>query len=282
MTSRSFEQIIAEQVSEADFALPVSGNVALQLRQKVDSDVFEMEDIEDMILRDPGLASSVLRIANGALYSGLSEIGTIRKAIMRLGADQVVSVSMMAAQRQVYDTKDRMLQGIMQKLWTHASVSSIGCRWVARRAGMAELAENAFLAGLLHDLGQVVLMRVFDRVIASGEGAMFTEDIILEILESPLHCKFGAEIIERWKLPSIYKTVTAEHHDAELASKADPILLATRLIDQICWSMGLGLRGGEGVQPESSKEADSLMLSEIQVAELQIELEDTISAHASI
>ncbi len=282
MSHQSFEEIIAEQVNEEDFALPVSGNVALQLRRKVESDDFEMEDIEDMILRDPGLASSVLRIANGALYSGLSEIGTIRKAIMRLGADQVVSVSMMAAQKQVYDTKDRMLQGIMQKLWTHASVSSIGCRWIARRAGMAELAENAFLAGLLHDLGQVVLMRVFDRVIASGKGAMFTEDIILEILESPLHCRFGAEIIDRWKLPAIYKTVTAEHHDEKLAGNAEPILLATRLVDQICWSMGLGLRDGDGIQPESSKEADALMLSEIQVAELQIELEDTIAEHAAM
>jgi HD-like signal output (HDOD) protein len=280
LTAKPLQELIAEQIAAGDLQLPVFNPVALRLQQALNDDDITIEDIEAIIMEDQALASQILRMANAAFYRGLSQIATINRAIIRLGAQQVANLAMVVAQRQSYSSDSPLLSRYMKMLWGHAFASAIGCRWLAQRCGYMSQAEVGFLAGLLHDIGKLVILKVLEKLCENDAQLTLADSTVLEMLDSALHTEHGYNLMQTWNLPEQYSVIARDHHLAT-ADNGDTLLLIVRLVDRACNKLGIGTCHEPELVLAATPEAHLLGLSEIQLAELEIQLEDSLRVELS-
>ena len=113
--------------------------------------------IEKLIASDPALTSQVLRLANSAFYKGLTKISTIRNAMIRIGITEIANIVSLVTHQKNFHSKDAVVREILGKLWAHSVGCAIGSQWLATKRSLRDLCHEAFIAGLLHDVGETVL-----------------------------------------------------------------------------------------------------------------------------
>ena len=279
----SLYDLIIEAIASREITLPVFNPIALRLLQATHDETIKIKDIEAMVIEDQALASRILRVANAAFYKGLHKITTIHKAIIRLGLQQVANLAMTAAQQQLYQKTSQAFCAYQEKLWRHAFASAMGCRWLAERCGYRSEAETAFLAGLLHNIGQLVLLKIIEDLRTAGTIATnLPETLMVEILDSDMHTRQGYSLAHRWNLPEEYGVVIRDHHQ----DPCDPnniLLLFVRLVDQACEKIGIGLHSDDPhIALAATPEAHTLGLGEVALAEIEILLEDSVAMASQI
>ncbi len=270
---RSLASMIYERVESGGQDLPIFNRVALKLQQVLKEEDTTINQIEKLILQDQVLAGHVLRSANSAFFAGLNSIGTIREAIIRLGMRQVASLVMMEAQRNACSSNNPIIKKYMPGLWGHAYVSAITCKWVLEHCGFKELKDEGFLAGLLHDIGQLFLLKVMEEIAAELESSNpLSETVIKEVIEN-MHNEQGYQLLKNWNLDEAYCVVARDHHKP-FSEEDDTLLQAVRLVDQGCTKVGIGCDPDESIVLAVTEEAMFLGMSEIQLAEMEVLLED--------
>jgi HD-like signal output (HDOD) protein len=268
---------IKEWLASGSTSIPVFHAVALKLQQVLSAPNFKVEEVNRLISADPGLVSQVLRVANSSYYMGLSKVGTLQEAIIRLGSQEVASIAMLATQQEQYRSDNPRFNAIMQMLWKHAFCCAVGSKWLANRTGYASLAPEAFMAGLLHDIGNLFLLRIMEQIGSEdGREGGPTPAILSEVLSS-MHVEQGYQLMLQWSLPESYSQVVLEH-EAEKWDTGNPLLAIVRLADQSCKRLGIGLRTDPSLMLFASTEAQVLGLKEIALAELEIVLEDALKS----
>ena len=164
---------------------------------------------------------------------------------------------------------------IMQHLWKHSFCCAVASKWLAVKAGYETLAQEAFLAGLLHDIGNVYMLKVIEDV---GKAKRLQGDathaIVSEVL-SNMHVEEGLKLMQLWHLPDIYCAVVAGH-EAEPWDRGNALLAMVRLADQTCNKLNVGMHPDLSLQLFASAEAQVLGLKEIALAELEIIVEDAL------
>lgn len=241
--------------------IPIFSAVALKIRNLVHKEECHIHDVERLISQDAGLAGQILRIANSSYYGGHSKVATINAAILRLGLKQIANVAMTVSQRAMYRSNDKFLNTYMDRLRNHAISCAIGAQWLATNTGRRQLASEAFMAGLLHDIGKLRLIKAVEEVIAKSSNngvsgnseiaqALFgttdlaaactvdlaknhppRESLIQEAMRN-LHAKAGFQLLRAWNLPETYCVVVRDHHN-EVVDKDNVLLLIVRLVDRV-------------------------------------------------
>lgn len=273
--ARSLVELISEHLSTHDVDVPVFSPVAVRLQQTLRRPDFSMEEVTQIIVADQGLSAQILKTANSSFYAGLTKVATIRDAVIRLGAREVANIAMMATQEDVYRSDDPLFNATMQVLWRHALCCAVAARWLAGKVGYGAMAQEAFLAGLLHDVGKVFLLKVIEDL--SREGTLpvkATPPLITEVLNS-MHVDQGVRLMEGWNLPEIYLNVVRDHHEPDRGA-TDTLLSIVRLSNIACNRMGVGLRPSPDVVLFATTEAQFLGIREIALAEIELTIEDTI------
>jgi putative nucleotidyltransferase with HDIG domain len=267
-------ELIKEHLQGDLQGLPVFNSVAVKLQQMLARREFKMEEVIEMISEDQSLASQVLRVANSSYYAGLSSIATIKDAIVRLGAQEVANMVMMASQFELYRSENEFLNSSMQKLWAHSLACATGAKWLAKKTGYANLAAESFMGGLLHDIGQLALLKVLDDICRNKETkATFSETLINEIIDR-MHEEVGYNLLKSWSLPEVYCSVAANHHKDDFDGN-DILLVIVRLSDMACKKAGKSLNPDASLSLVSSPEVQFLGIKEMALAELEIIIEDS-------
>jgi HD-like signal output (HDOD) protein len=208
----------------------------------------------------------------------LSKISTIGGAAQRLGLRQVVNIAMLTTQRAAHASSDEVVKALMQRLWQHSVGCAIGAKWIADHANCREYANEAFMAGLLHDVGSLMLLRVLETLRAKESGRSMPESLILEVITA-LHAEQGARLIKHWALPDGYAEVAASHH-ADDMDTTDTVSMLVRLADQACHKIGMSLTPDPSIRLSTLPECNALRVKEIALAELEIAIEDGVAALA--
>lgn len=272
-TEKPLMELIKEHLRGDLQGLPVFNSVAVKLQQMLARRDFKMDDVIEMISEDQSLASQVLRVANSSFYAGLSSIATIKDAIVRLGAQEVANMVMMASQFELYRSENEFLNSSMQNLWIHSLACATGAKWLAKKTGYANLAAESFMAGLLHDIGQLALLKVLDDIQRNKETqAAFSDTLVNEIL-GIMHEDVGYKLLKSWSLPETYCSVAANHHK-EVFDGNDILLVIVRLADKACKKVGKSLCPDASLSLVASPEVQFLGIKEMALAELEIVVED--------
>ncbi|MGH0033695.1 MAG: HDOD domain-containing protein [Myxococcota bacterium] len=272
---KSVLEVVDEQLTRDGTALPVFSPVAAQLQGMLTSGEVDINKVTRLISGDPSLSTELLRVANSSRYRGLEKITTVRDAMMRLGSREVAGLALLASQKGNFRSTAPRLQELMRALWRHSVACAMGCRWLARKCGCPDQADQAFLAGLLHDAGKLLLLRVLDEMIAD-ESSDFspTEGLMLELLDS-LHAEKGEALLRKWEIPDHYVAIVRDHHSPD-APIEDPLMSVVRLVDQACHKVGIGMTSEPDLVLATLPETHALAVNEIVLAELEILLEDAL------
>ena len=266
--------LIDNFVASRNVKLPAFNSTALRIQKEVAKEEPDSRLIEKLIVSDQSLTGEVLRVSNSSFYKGLTQIDTVRDAIIRLGIKEVSNIVTLIALQHNFQSKDPAIHKVMGKLWRHSVGCAIGANWIAKQAGLHALAHEAFIAGLLHDVGKLFVLKVMDDMKASGEIENAPSDTVMIEVMHNLHAEQGYSLMAHWNLPEKYCLVAREHNGEEFDFD-NLLLVLVRLANQMCHKMGIGLREDPSIVLMATPEATQLQLSEVDLARLEVRLEDS-------
>lgn len=272
--AQSLVGMIDHYVASNKVKLPVFNATALRIQKEVAKDEPDSRLIEKLIVSDQSLTGEVLSVSNSSFYKGLTQVATVRDAIIRMGNIEVSNIVSLVALQQNFQSKNPILHRIMGKLWRHSVGCAIGANWLARETGFQDLAHETFIAGLLHDVGKLYVLKVVDEMKASREIQDLPSDTVIDELMRQLHTEQGYTLMLQWNLPESYCRVARDHHLEELDAN-NFVLLLVRLANHVCHKMGIGLIEDSSIVLLDTPEAAQLQLSEMDLARLEVRLEDS-------
>lgn len=237
---------IVEKVQDLP-PLPAIVPRVLKLISDPDSKISELSET---LGSDQAIASKVLRLANSAFYGFPRRIATLTDAVILLGFKTIKGLIYAIT---LYDTFNRETKGYGMKkgeLWKHSLAVAITSRSIAKDIGTID-PEQAFIAGLLHDIGKTILdqylMEDFDRVISITLSKKISfNDAEKEIFGFD-HTELGEQMIIKWNLPTEFQESTRYHHSPLEAPNEDNILIPiVHISDAVVLMLGVGL-GADGM-----------------------------------
>jgi len=271
----SLLEIVQEWAASETLKLPVFPDVARDLYGIMSNEDASINEVAAVIAKDQALAAQMLKVANSSFFAGLNKVRTIRESIMRLGVNQVFNYLVAGSQKDFYLSKDPLIGKLLQVLWKHALATAKGSQWLLRKTGYSELADEGFLAGLFHDIGKLLLLKVLESIKTNAE-IPISEPFIFEVLDS-MHVEQGFKLMTEWNIPEIYCEVVKNHHEEEF-DNTDSLLIAVRITDHVCAKTGVSLDPDPGIVTATLPEVHSMTIKEIVLAELEVVIEDALEA----
>ncbi len=274
--SISLLDMVEDYAASETLHLPVFPSVALELYEKMADENSSINDIAAIIGKDQVMAGQMLKLANSAFFAGLNKVRTIRESIMRLGVNQVYNCLVAVCQKDFYISHDPFIAEYLKVLWQHALATAKGSQWLLRKIGYPELADEGFLAGLFHDIGKLLLLRVLETIRSENQDIALSEPFTLEILDS-MHVEQGYTLMNEWSIPHVYCNVAKHHHDEDF-DNADSLLTAVRIVNHVCAKTGISLKPDPALVTAALPEVHAMSIKEIVLAELEVIIEDALGA----
>ncbi|MEI6206864.1 MAG: HDOD domain-containing protein [Desulfuromonadales bacterium] len=274
MSSDTIPETVRRLLASQPIELPIFHPVALKLQKMLSDYDFTVDEVARVANEDMSLASQMLKIANSPMYVGRSKVATIKEAVIRLGAQQVINLVIVASQAAVHTSVNSALDHYMKQLWLHSHGCALGARWLAHSCGMRGVADETYLAALLHDVGKLYLLKSIERLVGSGViSSMFDNDLIIDIFDS-MHVEQGYRLMQHWNFPVMYSDVIRDHH-ADQWDSVNKMLAIIRFVNCACRRVGLGLKNDPDLVLIATHEAEVLDLSENQICELEAMLQES-------
>ncbi|HHL32754.1 MAG TPA: HDOD domain-containing protein [Desulfobulbaceae bacterium] len=221
--------------------LPVIPQLLVQLIDLCHQPEIDLQAVGKLIKKDAALAVKVLQLCNSAFIGARSAFMNVEQAVIYLGADTVKNLAISVSVQQVFRRVETNGLLNMDRFWYHSYQNAILARRIAEAVAYPNPSE-AYLAGLLHDLGKLLLWIAFPgkyvplllKGIRCHNGRLsFLEQKKLQIS----HCEAGAWLIEQWGLPSmIADAIRYHHHPVDEVEQALPLTRITYLADIISHS----------------------------------------------
>lgn len=235
---------------EKEGQLPTLPHVVQKIVTMVDRPETRAEDLGRHIEKDQVLAAKVLRLANSPFYGFPARIASVGHAVVVLGLNVVKGLMLGAT---VFDL---MKAAGLDQLWRHSLGVAMASSLLAQRAGHKQ-ADQVFTAGLLHDLGKVVMHARLPAAMGNLEQVMRDRDLsALEAEQEALglsHAEVAGWLAEAWRLPPALKDPMMFHHKPALARGAPFETSIVHVADVLVKAMGCGNSGDDLVPPLSQE-----------------------------
>lgn len=258
--------------------LPVLPEVSQRILRLLKDPEFGLPDLTSLIKEDPVIAVAVMKQANSAAFGGLHEIKDLNGACARLGMKTVANTVQLVANRNLFITGNPGLKNSMNRLWRH-SVATAHCANEVARLTLAPNQESIFLAGLIHDIGKILLLELVASPPEPSIRALQENPDLLREIMSSLHGLFGLLICQAWKLPPSLRAAVYFHHAPERCPEKEwlPMVHTIALANTIARAEGYGMEESEEeVFLASHTSTIHLGLSDIKIATLRVDLADTL------
>ncbi len=213
---------IAELVHGID-GLVTLPDVFVRINELVESPDSSVANIANAINLDPSFTVRLLRVANSSFYGFSSSIDTVSKAVSLIGTSQIRNLALSTVVANSFVSLHNSLVS-MENFWRHSLYCGLAARKLAKLAGKCD-AEAIFTAGLLHDIGELV---IFNRLPAQAKEALLlvldsADELAIYQAEQQTmgfdHAQVGAELARQWHLPGMLEECIAFHHDVSAAQR---------------------------------------------------------------
>ncbi|MEZ0329181.1 MAG: HDOD domain-containing protein [Dissulfuribacterales bacterium] len=260
-----------------------SSNVAIRALQLANGEDTSIIELEQLILHDQVLAANILKEANSAYYGLSRQVHTISQAIAYLGMRTFKKIVMDTCLADMYarciNTYDMEEGAFFYHSVTCARISET----IAKVTGRVE-PETAYLAGLLHDIGKIVIERygtdlftqVTSRVLLKNESFVQAEKDVFGLD----HAAIGQYIARNWQLPMALEEAIAFHHEPENMNVISPLPCIVHIADHICNIAGIGLSNDSMINGLSQRAITALALDEGAIEDILSAVPRIIHAHS--
>jgi len=218
---------------------------ALKIFRMFQSPGHHITDITDELLRDQVLAGQTLKLCNSALFSGMVKIETLKDAVLVLGEEMLLNSVITAAVDAYFNQTGTSGYSLCKGgLFFHAVGVASTAEKIARKSGRGPL-KLAYTAGLLHDIGKVILDQFiadysplfFRKLGQNNEDFLNAEKKILGIT----HCEAGALLAKKWNFSSGLTQVIQYHHAPEKVKENKDLAYIVYLSDLLMERFNAGL-----------------------------------------
>ncbi len=203
-----------DQVLARADALPALPELVLQILDMLEDDAANVDALSAHIGTDPAVVARILAAANAGAMGASGRIDSVRQAIMLLGVSRVRSITLATA---IIDRYGAEAPFDVKRLWLHSVGVAVCAQEVAQFAGLD--VEAAYTAGLLHDIGQLLLFVVDPDAYARVLRLRAERDIDIVAAEREYlgvdHAETGGALAELWKLPKNIAEAIAAHHASD-------------------------------------------------------------------
>jgi len=203
---------IVDLMKRSAVRVPTCPTTALKLRSVMENAEHEVRDVVDVVKTDPALAAAVLRVANSVYFQRGQAATTVKAAVQRVGEKELERLALAAGLAREL-LREGPLAQVRRAIWHDAMTSAVACEALARtRPGIPP--DEAFLVGLLHDVGRLVAVGAIEQIIAEHPtmSARSTED--WDDVVERYHVELGLVLAARWALPDVVSDVISQHHAA--------------------------------------------------------------------
>lgn len=237
--------------------LPAISTAATQLASAMNDPDLDIQRVVRIIQYDPGITTNVLRLANSSYFRGSSSsIDSIQQAVVRLGLNRLFDLIVMSSTHSILDKPIAGYNLPPGELWLHSVAVAVTARNIADSLQILDRS-TAFTAGLLHDVGKIVIGSFIEKNFDKIDNIAKDSDLSFEIAEREIlgtdHAEIGATILDLWKFPDTIVTSVRFHHTPEAVHGSMPVVDAVHISDILCVMMGIG-SGREGLQHKVSEE----------------------------
>jgi putative nucleotidyltransferase with HDIG domain len=239
--------------------VPSMPSVVIKLRQFLSDPDISFDQLAKVIEYDPGLTANLLQLANSAYFGWSGKIKTVREAITRLGTNRIFQMVLCMSVAPLVRKPVKGYDMDSDGLWRHSIATAICAEQLSILLKIKDV-EEAFTAGLLHDMGKILLgtfVEIDDEPIkklVETEGLAFNEaeQKVLGID----HAEAAAELLRYWKFPDKVVASARWHHDPEGApDEHRRIVDLIHVADSICIRKGYGT-GSDGPRYRHDERAD--------------------------
>lgn len=214
-------------------------------------------DLGEHITTDQSLSATLLKLVNSAFYGFHRQITSVTQAIVILGFLEVRNLALTATAFRTLDTGATDYDRV--QLWRHSLASAMAADAIKKKLG--EPIEGAFEAGLLHDIGKVVLDMLYPEIFVQAARQAHAESrTIADVLKERVgidHAEVGGLLAEHWELPPAVVAAIRYHLRPEEAPEASKLIYVAAAANALTYPAGLGesSNGTPLEVPESAREA---------------------------
>ena len=215
----------ALQYAEKAEKLCVLPDVYLRLKELMDDEQSTLVDIANIIALDPALSSKLLKVANSALFNFPREIDTISRAIAILGTDEVHNLINTYGVTSAFSAIDTSIID-MDRFWEISVDCALLCKYLAQKKGIKN-AKGLFVSGLLHNIGELVVMQSEPKKAQYCQGYDKNETPWQRQQEvfGFTYADCSAELLNLWQLPQSIIAPIEQYHQAYNEDKSDVVSL---------------------------------------------------------
>ena len=211
---------IAEHAVEQIGHIGTLPEVTIGIIELVEDPSSTAKELHELIASDPALCTRALKVVNSAFYGLPRQIGSINRAISLLGLSAVKNIAISASMARLFQGGSLCPGFDARELWQHSLATATSCQMLTERSGIKSK-DEAFLAGLIHDIGLVVemhhdregLTEVVKRIELDQNGIPSKDMLLCEqdVLGVD-HQAFGRALCESWKFPRTLGHACSHHH----------------------------------------------------------------------
>jgi HD-like signal output (HDOD) protein len=262
--------------------LPAAANKVLKLTEDVNADT---EQLRDAIQGDPVLVARILRRLNSSYYSLTQKVSDLKTAISLLGMREIRNLALTVFVSRFYEGGVAHGTYKRENLWSHSVGVAVASRLVARVCGRGAC-EEAYIAGLLHDIGLILLdqtlRRHFYRVLDEINPGMPTHVAESRILTFD-HALLGGFVARKWNFPDpVADAITFHHQPWCYAGEHQDLVNVVAVANYLCSRAGLTSLGVHNVPAPPDDVYSVLGLDQVTLAIIWEELDSTLEKASAL
>jgi putative nucleotidyltransferase with HDIG domain len=217
--------------------LPTLPSIALEVNKLLEDYDSPMEDLVALLEKDPSMVMKILRLVNSSFYGFKSRVKSIGHAVTLMGYNTIQNAVITVAAIEALSLKNKIDNFEITDFWKHSVRVAVMSKFIASHTRLGS-PEEAFTAGLLHDIGKIIwanffpdeLIRILQTVENNGASFYDTE----KALDLPTHSMLGSVLAKRWMLPPAMVESIKYHHSARNGNSdghlTDVVCISDRLL----------------------------------------------------
>ncbi len=204
---------VTNRVLENVESLPTFPENILELQSLCNNEESTLDQISEKIQHDPSITADVLKLSNSAGFVPGKKITTIKEALKIIGIKNLSLILTAAAAKKILSERYKKFELI----WDHCTRVAYYARVIAKKKKLVNMLDSAFIAGMLHDIGKIILLSTDEKIIntiseITKDKQMRSSSILEEISIGISHAELGGMIATKWNFPDTLNAAISNHH----------------------------------------------------------------------
>jgi putative nucleotidyltransferase with HDIG domain len=285
MITKSLREVHPRELKKLVKEIPTLPTIYQQLFQMLQDPNVEVSEIAEVISKDQSLAAKVLHLVNSAFYAKNEKINTISRAVVILGFQAVRTATLATGVFDYFEGENEKEEESLAQYWKHSIAVASICQVIARETGKAQ-PEEAFVIGLLHDTGKLVMKNYFPQDFQEVIETLKNNPTSWYEAERSLfrvdHAIIGKAIFRSWKFPeNVIEAIQLHHNPSPKCSNPELVALV-HLADYLAYQVGQGAPLSPGPSECSAVSYKALGITPEETLDLQETFREEITQAAGM